>query len=128
MNNLKEHFTNEQTGISYTLVGDYYLPDLTLPEEKQGDVGRFGLMRRYYLKEHRKGLFAVLLTSGKLNEHLYEIDQTANQRMESLSQQMAKSEGVTEQLKSENQMMWIQKMTNIRSRVEEIIREELIYS
>lgn len=128
MNNLKEHFTNEQTGTSYTLVGDYYLPDLTLPEEKQGDVGRFGLMRRYYLKEHRKGLFAVLLTSGKLNEHLYEIDQTANQRMESLSQQMAKSEGVTEQLKSENQILWIQRMTNIRNRAEGIIREELIYS
>ena len=128
MNNLKEHFTNEQTGTSYTLVGDYYLPDLTLPEEKQGDVGRFGLMRRYYLKEHRKGLFAVLLTSGKLNEHLYEIDQTANQRMESLSQQMAKSEGVTEQLKSENQILWIQRMTNIRNRAEGILREELIYS
>ncbi len=128
MNNLKKYFTNEQTGISYTLVGDYYLPDLTLPEEKQCEIGRFGLMRRHYLKEHRKGLFASLLTSGKLNEHLYEIDQTANQRMESLSQQMAKSEGVTEQLKFENQMMWIQKMTNIRSRVEEIIREELIYS
>jgi hypothetical protein len=109
-------------------VGDYYLPDLALPEEKQYDIGRFGLMRRHYLKEYRKGLFAALLTSGKLNEHIYEVDQTANQRMESLSQQMAKSEGVTEQLKSENQMMWIQKMTNIRSRVEEMIREELIYS
>lgn len=128
MNNLKKYFTNEQTGISYTLAGDCYLPDLALPEEKQYDIGRFGLMRRHYLKENRKGLFAALLTSGKLNEHIYEIDQTANQRMESLSQQMAKSEGVTEQLKSENQMMWIQKMTNIRSRVEEIIREELIYS
>ena len=128
MNNLKQHFTNEQTRISYTLVGDYYLPDLALPEEKQYDIGRFGLMRRHYLKEYRKGLFAALLTSGKLNEHIYEVDQTANQRMESLSQQMAKSEGVTEQLKSENQMMWIQKMTNIRSRVEEMIREELIYS
>ena len=128
MNNSKQHFTNEQTGISYTLVGDYYLPDLTLSEEKQYEIGRFGLMRRHYLKEHRKGLFAVLLTSGKLNEHLYEIDQTAKQRMERLSQQMAKAEGVTEQLKAENQILWIQRMTNIRNRVEEMIREELIYS
>lgn len=128
MNNLKQNFINEQTGISYTLVGDYYLPDLTLPEEKQYDIGRFGLMRRHYLKEHRKGLFASLLTSGKLNEHLYEIDRTANQRLERLSQQMAKAEGVTEQLKAENQMLWIQRMANIRNRVEEIIREELIYS
>ena len=127
MNNLKKYFTNEQTGISYTLVGDYYLPDLTLPEEKQCEIGRFGLMRRHYLKEHRKGLFASLLTSGKLNEHLYEIDRTANQRLERLSQQMAKAEGVTEQLKAENQMLWIQRMTNIRNRVEEMIREELIY-
>lgn len=128
MNNLKQHFTNEQTGISYTLVGDYYLSDLTLPEEKQYEIGRFGLMRRHYLKEHRKGLFTVLLTSGKLNEHLYEIDQTANQRMEHLSEQLAKAEGVTEQLKAENQMLWIQRMTNICNRVEEMIREELIYS
>ena len=127
MNNLKQNFINEQTGISYTLVGDYYLPDLTLPEEKQYDIGRFGLMRRHYLKEHRKGLFASLLTSGKLNEHLYEIDQTANQRLERLSQQMAKAEGVKEQLKAENQMLWIQRITNIRNRVEEMIREELIY-
>ena len=127
MNNLKKYFTNEQTGISYTLVGDYYLPDLTLPEEKQCEIGRFGLMRRHYLKEHRKGLFASLLTSGKLNEHLYEIDRTANQRLERLSQQMAKAEGVTGQLKAENQMLWIQRMTNIRNRVEEMIREELIY-
>jgi hypothetical protein len=128
MNNLKQHFTNEQTGISYTLVGDYYLPNLTLPEEKQHDIGRFGLMRRHYLKEHRKGVFAALLTSGKLNEHLYEIDQTANQRLEWLSQQMTKTEGVTEQLKAENQILWIQRMTSIRNRVDEMIRDELIYS
>lgn len=128
MNNLKQHFINEKTGISYTLVGDYYLPDLTLPEEKQHDIGRFGLMRRYYLKEHRKGLFAALLTNGKLNEHLHEINQTANERFELISSQIAKIEGVTEQLKSENPMLWIQRMTNIRNRVEEMIREELIYS
>ncbi|MDD2361689.1 MAG: TnpV protein [Oscillospiraceae bacterium] len=128
MNNLKQDFTNEQTGISYTLAGKYYLPDLKLPEEEQQDIGRFGLMRRHYLKTHRKGLFAVLLTGEKLNAHLYEIDQTANARMELLAKQMASAEGVTEQLKAENHLLWIQKITNIRNRAEEIVREELIYS
>ncbi len=118
----------EQMGGTYRKVGDYYIPNLTLPEESHYDIGRFGMMRRSYLKNHRKGLFTVLLTSGKLNEHLYEIDQTANERFELISSQMAKTKGVTEQLKSENQMLWVQKMNNIRNRVEEIIREELIYS
>jgi len=130
MNNFQQHYTNAQTGISYTLTadGNYYLPDFTLPDEPRYDIGRFGLMRRHYLKNHRKGLFTVLLTSGKLNEHLYEIDQTANDRLELLSKQMAKAEGVTEQLKAENQMLWVGKMTNIRNRIEEILKEELIYA
>ena len=118
----------EQMGGTYSKVGDYYLLNLTLPEERNYDIGRFGLMRRHYLKNHRKGLFATLFTSGKLNEHLFEIDCAANDRMELLSKQMARNEGVTEQLKAENQMLWIQKMNNIRNRIEEIIREELIYS
>lgn len=117
-----------KNGLSYTLVGDYYLPDLALPEEQHYDIGRFGLMRRNYLKNHRKILFTNLLTSGKLNEHLHEIDQTANERLELISRQMAQAEGVTEQLKAENQMQWVGKMNNIRNRIEEIIREELIYS
>ena len=128
MNELPKHYSNDQTGISYTLVGDYYLPDLALPEEPEYFIGRFGLMRRNYLKNHRKGLFTLLLTSGKLNEHLAEIDQTANDRMDLLLKQMAASEGVSEQLKAENQMLWIQKMTSIRSRIEEMIRDELIYN
>lgn len=118
----------EQTGGTYSKVGDYFIPNLTLPEEQNYDIGRFGLMRRSYLKNYRKGLFINLLTSGKLNKHLYEIDQTANERFEFISCQMAKTEGVTEQLKAENQMLWVQKMMNIRNRVEEIIKEELIYS
>ena len=118
----------EQIGGTYSKVGDYYLPNVTLPEERHYDIGRFGLMRRHYLKNHCKGLFSVLLTNGKLNDHLYEIDQAANARMELLTKQMASAEGVTEQLKAENQMLWIQKMTSIQNRAEEIIREELIYS
>ena len=114
--------------ITYTEINGYQIPDLVLPDEPEYDIGRFGLMRRHYLKNHRKVLFTNLLTSGKLNEHLFEIDQTANDRMELLSKQMAENEGVTEQLKAENQLLWIQKMSNIRNRIEEMIRDELIYS
>ena len=129
MQNLPQHYINEQTGISYTLSADgYYLPDLTLPEEPEYEIGIFGLMRRNYLKNHRKGLFTALLTTGKLNEHLHEIDQTANDRMELLSAQMAKAEDVTEQLKADDMMVWVGRMNNIQNRVREIINEELIYS
>jgi len=127
---MNKTYTNEQTGISYTLAvdGNYFIPDLTLPDEPEYDIGRFGLMRRNYLKNHRKGIFSAMLMSGKLDAHLAEIDRAANDRMELISKQMAEREGVTEQLKSENQMLWVGKMSNIRNRVEEIITAELIYS
>ena len=129
MNNLPQQYTYGQTGISYSLSADgYYLPDLTLPEEPEYEIGIFGLMRRNYLKNHRKGLFTALLTTGKLNEHLYEIDQTANDRMELLSAQMAKAENVTEQLKADDMMVWVGRMNNIQNRVREIINEDLIYN
>jgi len=129
MTTLAPHYTNENTGISYTLSPEgYYLPDLALPEEPAHDIGRFGRMRRRYLQTHRPALFIDLLTSGKLNEHLYEIDQTATKRMELLTAQMAASEGVTENLKSRDQMLWIGRTNNIHARAEEMIREELIYS
>ena len=114
--------------LTYTEINGYMIPDLTLPEEPEYEIGIYGLMRRNYLKNHRKILFANLLTSGKLNEHLFEINQAAIERMELIAKQMAKRENVTEQLKSENQLLWIQKMTNIHNRVQEIIREELIYN
>lgn len=134
MQELAPHYTDEKTSISYSLVGDYYLPDLRLPDENprggepEYEIGRFGLMRRHYLKNHRKALFNQLLMSGKLNEHLYETDQAANDRLWLITGQMAKAEGVTEQLKAEDWLLWVQKMTNIRNRVEEIIRDELIYA
>jgi hypothetical protein len=114
--------------LTYTEVNGYLLPDLALPDEPEYEIGRFGLMRRHYLKNHRKGLFTILLMSGKLNEHLYETDQAANDRFWLITNQMAKAEGATEQLKAENQMLWVQKMTNIRNRVEETIKSELIYA
>jgi len=129
MTKLAPHYTNEETGISYTLSPEgYYLPDLTLPEEPAHDIGRFGRMRRRYLQDHRPALCTDLLTSCKLNEYLYEIDQTAYDRLELLTTQMAAAEGVTEDLKGREQMLWLGRMNNIRARAEEVIREELIYS
>jgi hypothetical protein len=133
MQELAPHYTNEQTGISFTLVGDYYIPDFALEieaaeDEPQYDIFGWGLRRQHYLKNDRKGLYSQLVMSGKLNAHLHEIDEAATDRMELISRQMAKAEGITEQLKAENQMLWVQKMNNIRNRVSEIILEELIYS
>ena len=128
MNDLKQHYTDEQTGISYTLVGDHYLPDLLPPESENYSIGRFGRMRLDHLKHHHRVLYVDLLTSGKLYEHLNDIDEAANDRMELLSRQMAEREDVTERLKAEDQMLWVQRMNNICGRIEGIIREELIYS
>ena len=97
-------------------------------QETTYQIGKYGQMRKQYLQNHHKGLFAMLLTSGKLHSHLAEIDQTANDRMELITRQMAESECVTEQLKAENQVLWVQKMNNIRNRAEESILNELIYS
>ena len=114
--------------LTYSKVNGYLIPDLTLPEEAEVEHGRYALMRRHYLQNHRKGLFVKLLMSGKLNPHLTEIEQTAMERLELQSKQMAKAEGVTEELKATDPMAWIQQMTNIRNRVEETILQDLIYS
>ena len=128
MNDLAMNYTDNQTGISYTLIGDYYLPDFETPKVNLGAVGRFGRERLEYLKNHRRLLYINLLTSGKLNEHLTDTDETANDRMEFISSQMAEREGVTEKLKADDMMLWVQKMNGIRNRAIEIIREELIYA
>jgi len=117
----------EQQGGTYSMVEGYRIPNLTLPDEPEYEIGRFGLMRRHYLGNHCKGLFSRLLMTGKLHEHLAEIDQTANDRFWLITNQMAKAEGVTEDLKARNPMEWIGRMTNIRNRVEETIKAELIF-
>jgi len=128
MNELTRNYTDNNTGISYTLVGDYYLPDLKAPTLDVGTLGRFGRERFDYLKQHRRLLYLNLLTSGKLNDHLHETDATANDRMDFISRQIAENEDVTEKLKADNTMLWVQKVNSIRNRVIEIIRDELIYS
>ena len=114
--------------LTYSEVNGYRIPDLTLPDEPEVELGRYALMRRHYLMNHRKGLFSRLLMNGGLNPHLVEIEQSAMERLELQSKQMAKAEGVTEELKARDPMAWIQQMTSIHSRVEETILHDLIYS
>lgn len=125
---MKKHIVNEATGISYTLVGDYYIPDLKLPETENKPIGIWGRKRLDYIKEHKKFLFNQLVLSWKLNNHLAEINEQAIEMLDRLTEQMAKAEGVTEKLKEENQMLWVARMNSIRNRAEEIVNAELIYS
>ncbi len=118
----------EQMGGTYTQAGDYLIPNLVLDETEQSPPGKYGRMRRRYLKEHRRVMFTNLLVSGKLDQHLAEIDKACEERMELLTQQMAKQEGVTEALKAADQMEWVRRMNSIRSRAEEIVLQEMIYS
>lgn len=119
----------EKQGGTYTQVGDFMLPDL-LPaeEETEANIGVWGMRHKRYLKQNHKVLYYNLLTSGKLNSHLADIEQQAQDFFLRLVKQMAEREGVTEQLKADNQMEWVARMNNIRSRAMEIINEELIYS
>ena len=117
----------EQMGGTYTQVGDYFIPNLVISETAQSPLGKYGRMRKRYLKEHRPVLYTNLLTTGKLDQHLAEIDMACEVRMELLTQQMAKQEGVTEALKAADQMDWICRMNSIGSRVEEIVMNELVY-
>lgn len=118
----------EEMGGAYVRQGDYLLPCLSLPVEKENKpVGVWGQRHLRYLKQHRKALYTNLLTSGKLNSYLADIDKQAEDMFLRLIKQMVERESVTEQLKTENQMEWVGRMNNIRSRVMEIVNEELIY-
>ena len=111
----------EQYGGSYTKVGDYLLPNLTIDESEQQPIGKYGRMRKHYLKEHRRVLYTNLLVNGKLFRHLAEIDQSCEEQLELIIQRMAKQEGVTEMLKAVDQMEWVRRMNSIRSRADEIV-------
>ncbi len=117
----------EQMGGTYTRVGNYLLPNLTLFEEEQKPIGIWGQRHARYLKQHHKILYYNLLTSGKLNAHLTEIDRQAEGLFFRLVNQMAEREGVTEHLKAENQMEWVERMNNIRNRATEIVNNDLIF-
>ena len=122
---MEKQIYNEQTGIGYTLQGDYYLPDLKLPEHEDQPIGLWGQRHARYLRQNHKVLYMNLLTSGKLNDYLSGIDEQAKDMFFQLVQQMAKREVVTEQLKADNQMAWVARMNNIRSRATEIVINNL---
>ena len=118
----------EQLGGTYTQVGDYLLPDLSLPAEKEpGNIGVWALRHKRYLKQHHKVLYYSLLTSGKLHSHLADIEEQAQQLFLRLVKELAEKEGVTEQLKSADQMAWVRQMNNIRERATEVVNSEVVF-
>ena len=125
---MKRHFTDEKTGIRYTWQGDYYLPDLALPDEEQQPIGIWGQRHLRHIKQNQRVLYTNLLTSGKLNSYLADIDKQAEEMFSRLVKQMAEREGVTEQLKVDNQMAWVGRMNNIRSRATEVVNTDFIYT
>ena len=118
----------EQQGGTYTMQGDYRLPNLLPPTEEERPIGVWGQRRLNYLKQHRKVLYYNLLTSGKLHSHLADIEKQAQSRFSRLVKEHAEKEGITEQLKASDQMKWVQKINNIRERVTEVVVEEMIYT
>ena len=119
---------DEKNGLWYELQGDYYIPCLKLPEEEQQPIGLWGQRHLIYLKQSHKVLYYNLLTSGKLNSHIAEIDKQANDMFFRLVKELAEKENITEELKSNDQMLWVQKMNYIRNRVTEIVNNDLIYT
>lgn len=114
--------------LTYTKVGDYYIPDFTLVDDSECEIGMYGRMRERFLEEYHHGTYTSLLLTGKLWKHLAEIDVACNERMDALITAMAKREGVTEALKASDQMEWVGRMNNIRNRAEEIVLHELVYT
>jgi len=116
-----------KNGIEYVRQGDYYIPNLALPEETEHQIGKYGRLRRTFLKEHHNLLYSTMLMQGTLLKHLAEIDETCNSTLKDMMSKMAKQEGVTEQLKAIDQMAWVQKMNSIKHRAEEIVMKEYVY-
>ena len=123
---MEKKIYDEKNGLSYTLHGDYYLPDLEINEEEP-TYGKYGIMRKQFLKEHRSARYQYLVLTGKLTEHLNQVDKEVREKAEILMEQMAVQWGVTEELKMQNQMEWVRRMNNIKANVEEIVLKENIY-
>ena len=125
MKELEKYITDERTGLKYELVGDYYYPRLGAPEAPK--VGRFGMMYHDYLRKHKKVTYSGLMLSGKLKEHIEDVDRQAQDLFSKLVEEMREAEGITEQLKATNQMEWICRMNSMRSRAEEIVKSEVLF-
>ena len=123
---MKKQIYDEKNGMNYTLHGDYYLPDLVLREEEP-TYGKYGMLRKQFLKEHRSARYQYMLLTGKLNEHLNQIDQEVREQVETLMEQMTEKQGVTEELKAQDQMEWVRLMNNIKASEEEIVLKNMIY-
>ena len=123
---MEKHIYDEKNGLRYTLQGDYYLPDLALNEEEP-TYGKYGMLRKQFLKEHRSARYQYMLLTGKLNEHLNQIDQKVREQVETLMEQMTEKQGVTEELKAQDQMEWVRLMNNIKASAEEIVLKNMIY-
>ena len=125
---MQKHIIDEKTGIGYTLQGDYYIPDFILPPETDNrPIGVWGRRHRDYLKNHRKAIYSIMLMDNTLHSYLADLNEQADDMFSRLVKDIAKFEGITEQLKAENQMLWVQEMNNIYNRVTEIVNNELIY-
>ena len=117
----------EQNGGTYTQVGDYLIPDISLPDAPAYTIGKYGRMRKAYLKEHRPGLYTRLILSGKLHERLAEVERTCNERLDIMIPQMAKAQGVTEAMKARDQLGWVGRMNEIKHSAVESILAEIIF-
>ena len=124
---MKQHFTDEKTGIRYTLQGDYYLPDLALPAEEQQPIGIWGQRHLRHIKQNQRVLYTNLLTSGKLNSYLADINRQAEEMFSRLVKELAEKEGITETLKAENQMLWVQRMNAVQETATEIVNNDLVF-
>ena len=123
---MKKQIYDEKNGLSYTLHGDYYLPDLGINEE-ESTYGKYGIMRKQFLKEHRSARYQYLVLTGKLTEHLNQVDKEVREKVEILVEQMAEQWGVTEELKMQDQMEWVRRMNNIQATAEEIAYKNIIF-
>ena len=123
---MKKKIYDEKNGLSYTLHGDYYLPDLEINEEEP-TYGKYGIMRKQFLKEHRSARYQYLVLTGKLTQYLNQVDKEVREKVEKLVEQMAGQWGVTEELKMQDQMEWVRRMNNIQATAEEIALKEIIY-
>ena len=125
---IDKYIYDDKNGLWYELQGDYYIPCLILPAEKEQPIGLRGQRHLQYLKEYRRVTYITLLTSGRLNAYLADIDRQAQERMERLTEQMKRAQGITEQLKAENALEWVQRMNNRRACAREIVEREFIYN
>lgn len=125
---MDKYIYDDKNGLGYELQGDYYIPCLILPAEKEQPIGLWGQRHLRYLKEYHRNTYTTLLTSGRLNTYLADIDKQAQERMERLTEQMKQAQGITEQLKVENALEWTQRMNNIRVCAKEIVEKEIIFA